>query len=276
MRVAIALGLVLIGSSTALAQDAAPDASHSPGFVTIERFDSVSRAGLDVSYVNVNTSQDVTLLASNLHGQYITPSGAGGYLQLPVSYATGSGIGTTDSVTALGDLELGGIYVTPIGRHKLALHAGLTLPTASDDLDKYATSIIGLIGSRLTDFYDALPKGTSIRLGASPLIRSGQLFARIDFGIDANLDNSGSSSFDSFLHFNGGLGFDLGTAAIMGEITNLYSTSNNGGWLNTVALSARFKAGDISPYAALIIPLDDDTQQFVDLSFTGGLELMLH
>jgi hypothetical protein len=58
----------------------------------------------------------------------------------------------------------------------------------------------------------------------------------------------------------------------MVESVNVYLNDNNSTWVNTGAFSARFDGGSVSPYAALIVGLDDDTRMIMDEAFTIGLE----
>lgn len=254
------------------------DPAYAPGFVQIDRYDATSVAGGDVTYISVDgAGDDLTLLRFQLGGRYVDPrSKVGGYLNLPITYASGNG----DSVTALGNVEVGGIFLPRLGDSstRLALHAGLTLPTADDDEDVLVNAIAAV--ARPQDVYLAIPKGTSLRLGASPIFRSGNLFGRVDLGVDINLNNSGDDTSDPVVHLNAGVGVDLGGAAIMGELSNVYVMSDNDAdfsdkMINVFAISARFTAGSAMPYVSLLIPLDDDATDTIDVAFTAGLEARL-
>jgi hypothetical protein len=61
----------------------------------------------------------------------------------------------------------------------------------------------------------------------------------------------------------------------MGELSNRYSTGSNGSdpaWIDTAALSARFDAGAVQPYASLVFGLDDDARDVMDEAITVGVE----
>lgn len=114
------------------------------------------------------------------------------------------------------------------------------------------------------------------------MFRSGNVFGRIDVGFDLNLDVQDSDdTADPVLHVNAGVGIDLGTAAIMGELSNVYVFSDDEGdslgdkTINVFAVSARFVAGNAMPYVSLLVPLDDDSSEVIDLAVTLGVEARL-
>jgi hypothetical protein len=246
---------------------AAADPEH---FVTLDRQDDSSRLGGELSYLFLpNNNGGATSMRFDLHGQYVTPTGVGGYISIPFAYLSGG----NQSDQAVGDLDVGAIYAVRLANPntKLFLHGGLTLPTMKNSVT--SAEIDGVAsGARLSDVYLAVPEGTSLRLAISPTMRSGQLFLRGDFGLDANLSAASGTDISTVLRFQFGAGIDFGTAALMVESTNLYATRNNGGWINTAALSARFDAGTVYPYAALVIALDDDARATMDEALTVGLE----
>src|SRR5207253_3142541 len=177
-----------------------------------DRQDDSSRAGVEASYFEFrDSSSPGTLMRFDLHGQYVDPSsGLGGYAQLPFSYASGGG----QTNKGVGDADVGVIYVPKLdsATTKLVAHLGLTLPTGSQGDNGLANLFTGL--TRVDDLYLSLPKAITLRAGVSPVIRSGQLFARVDVGVDANLSvNGGSGSnrtADTIVHANAGLGGDFG------------------------------------------------------------------
>lgn len=257
------------------------DAAHSPGFVQIDRYDGTSVAGADVTFVKIDDSvtDDVTLLRFQLGGRFLDKaSGFGGYVNLPITYASGN----DDSTTGIGNIEVGGLMLTKLGDEstRLVLHGGITIPSANgtDDDGSFANAFGSL--ARPQDVYLAAPKGTTLRFGASPLYRNGNVFGRVDLGIDINLDADGSGDNDPIVHLNAGVGVDLGNVALMGELSNVYIFSDGDGDLadrliNVMALSARFDAGTVFPYVSLMIPLDDNSSTAVDLAVTAGLEAKL-
>jgi hypothetical protein len=271
----------LVVPSVAAADVMVGDAAHIPHFVQIDRYDATSVVGGDLTYVALDgdLADDVTVMRVQLGGRYVDQqSRIGGYANIPVTYASGN----DDSVTGIGNLEIGGLMLPKVGdgQTTLVLHAGITLPTGSsaDDDGFFANAFSTL--ARPQDAYLSLPKGTSLRLGISPLFRSGNVFGRFDLGFDINLDVDGNADTDPVMHLNAGVGVDLGNVALMGELSNVYVFDDNDDrdfsdrLLNVLALSARFAAGNALPYVSLMVPLDDTTDA-VDFALTAGIEAKL-
>jgi hypothetical protein len=264
-----ALGLLVVASGTAAAGP----------FVNIDRQDETSRAGGEFTYLVIDDDSvvnDITLMRFDAHGQYIdAASGAGGYLTIPIAYGSNDG----ETETALGDVELGGIYNIATGTDVgIVLHGGLLLPTADDDFD---SAIVGGLSGQLRahDLYQWIPKGTTLRLAASPTIKSGKVFARLDVGVDLNIDNSSDDDADPGIHFNAGVGVWAGeTVALTGELSTMTISDDNEGdddSIANLAFGARFFAGSVAPYLGLIFPLDDDVSDNIDFGITVGLDAAL-
>jgi hypothetical protein len=274
------IAIVLVDPLLAHAEEPTVDAARSPGFVQIDRYDATSVAGGDLTYVSLDgIGEDVTVMRFQLGGRYVDPASQfGGYVNLPITYASGDG----DSLTAIGNIELGGLMLPRIGDSSTAMvvHGGITLPTGSDGEDAFA-NLFGAF-ARPQDIYLALPKATTVRLGLSPMFRNGNVFGRADLGIDINLDVDGEGDeADPLMRLNVGVGVDLGSVAVMGELSNLYVFNDDEGdsigdkMINVFALSARFNAGSAMPYASLLVPLDDDSSDVIDLALTLGVEARL-
>lgn len=283
--------MVVSGSSVALAQPAAAppgvtaaaggdaaDPAAGPGFVAIGALDASSRAGLEASYVGVDSGSGSSLTVLRFEGRarYVDPRlRIGGYVQVPFAYARASDNGQSDTATDFGDVEIGGIFAPRLGIPGLGLilRAGVTLPTG----EKGDEAVIGTLASAaaLPAFYNALPRSTTIKLGVSPMFRSGMVFGRIDLGFDGNVD-ADRSDVHSGIHYNAGIGIDLGSAAVMLESENLtVLDSSSDGTLNTVAVSARANAGTVSPYLGIILPIDKDERDLIDFAVTAGVDFKL-
>lgn len=263
-------------------------ANQAPGFVVIERLDASSRAGIDISYIRLNTHGSTgdrpTLLRFEGHAHYVDKaSGFGGYVQVPLAYASAStGTGTSTTITDVGDLEVGGIFIPKLSipEISLVLHAGITTPTGENDTE----AGIGIIESALAlpELYNALPKGVTGKFGVSPIVRSGSLFARLDVGLDWNFHANGVTAGKG-IHYNLGVGVDLGKVAVMLESENLTimdetdanGNTGSGGTLNAAAVSARADAGMVSPYLAVVIPIEHDTSDLVDLAVVVGADFKI-
>lgn len=292
---AMAVALVVVGSSWRVsAQPAASPAegpgngsiasgpAESPGFVAIDRLDATSRAGIDVTYLGPHNdifTDKAILFRVAAQARYVDPaSGLGGYVRMPFAFAST----TSSSITDLGDVELGGIFAPKFGVPGLGivLHAGVTLPTGESGENE---RVVGLAEALLAlpDVYNSLPRATTIKLGVSPMIRIGAMFARIDLGLDLNVDAK-DTTIGNGIHYNAGIGVELGRTAVMLESENLSILDKHvangvyrGTTLNALALSARVSAGAVSPYFAVLIPLDDNTTKLFSIAATGGAEIRM-
>jgi hypothetical protein len=110
------------------------------------------------------------------------------------------------------------------------------------------------------------------------MVRSGKVFGRVDLGLDVNLyvddgDSEFSQDVDSAAHFAAGGGFDLGGAAVMGELSALKIFADGSEALVVGALSVRGTSPKLQPYGAISIPLSpDEIGDFIDLGVTAGVE----
>jgi hypothetical protein len=183
----------------------------------------------------------------------------------------------SDTLTDVGNLEIGGIYSPRINQPGtgIILRAGLTLPTG----EKGEEAEVGFVASglALSDLYNALPRATTLKLGMSPMVRSGVVFARADLGFDWNFDAGDNLTIGKAIHYSVGVGADVGPAAVMLESENATVFSDREGGssstLNALAVSARYTANGVSPYLAVTLPLDEDVTELFDYSVTAGIEI---
>lgn len=257
----------------------ADDPTTHSDFVVIDQLDGSSAAGLQISYFTLPSEvRDApTLLRIAAHARYVDPgTGLGAYVRVPFAYA--SSTGDTDSITDVGDIELGGMFASRqnAGGLGVLLRAGVTLPTG----ESQPAATVGTLGNFLAmpDLYNSLPGGTTLKLGVSPVVRSGPVFARIDLGLDWNLDAK-DATIGKALHWNFGLGIDLGGGSVMleSENTTLFSDRDmvDAASVDAFAISARFHGRSASPYFALVLPLDDDLKDVVGLMITAGVEFRM-
>ncbi len=247
-------------SLTALSSFAFADEPLAPDFATLDRQSSHSTFGVDMGITTID-DVDAEFARIDLHGQYVLPEGYGVYGNLPMTTAF---IDDEDNETAIGNLELGGMYNIRVRPDmNLNLHAGLLLPTADDDFAGVFTNVFGSFG-RITDLATSAPESTWLRVGVSPTLRSGNLFARADLGFDVAVDSPESSDTNTLLRANVGAGIDLGQVAVMGEVVtlgNLDADDDDEQFIHTGAVTARFDAGnDIAPSISISTPLDDDAR----------------
>ena len=227
------------------------------------------------------------------HVEVVDPgTGLGGYVRVPYTHYWGTAMYDA-SASAFGDIDLGGVLrVRTSYDIDIVLHAGFTLPTApqSENEPNVFTSL-----ARCEDLALALPDATSIRIGASPMWRSGHFVARADLGIDFNLSNhyetaqfGAIESYDIgwIAHLDAGVGYVDQAFALMVELTSIrvdgefpVSEMLPGtpyGRFVSAALSMRFGFGKVEPYVALLVPLQGSIE-YNRLGFgaTAGVDVAL-
>lgn len=272
-------GAVLAVSGVARADRGDPAELAAP-FATLDHLDGASVVNLQLTYPATKSTTPFvdsnTILAFELDARYVDPaSHIGGYLSVPLDYIGGSStpIGDTKSVTAFGGVELGALYALATSKPGLGviLHAGLVLPTASKD--NALANIVALEIVRPRDLAQGVP-GFSLRLGASPIIRHGAVFARGDLDLDVNLSNSAGDTAKPVLNIGGGVGVQTSAVALTAELGITHSFDDNAGSHSTrvdLALAVRLTQGTIHPYVALVLPLDSDSRNLADFAVTGGV-----
>jgi hypothetical protein len=245
---AMTLGAIAGTVSSALASPG------NPGFATLDRISADSRLELALGSVLYDDGPD-WVGRIDLHAQFITRGGGGGYASVPYSFVIDS---DSDDLAALGNLELGGFYVSG-GSLPVVLRAGLVLNTSEDGIDSLA-SLAGAF-ARQTDLVSVSNGQTWLRLAASPTFRTGALYVRLDAGLDVDLGDDDDSA-DPLIRLNLGLGLDLGgSVAATLELVNIGTTGdvNDGDdrFLQSLARGIRGLGGPWRPFLALAVPLGD-------------------
>jgi hypothetical protein len=256
----LALATATLAGARGLAFAHGPDAIFDP--LTMDPHTPVSKLDVDFSYIvyEEEANSESTVIGFAVGGQYVTPQGFGGYLKLPLSYLSSNTMigpfSIDDSELAIGNLELGGIFATYLTDHSaIVLHGGFALPTAGDDgiasLQMFASS------PRYGDLVQRIPNSTWLRLGASPMGRSGKLFWRADVGLDLALNEDNTPTYSPVFHLGVGGGLDLRAAHLLVEfVTNVVDDDSQDEVGSTLAFGARFLAGNLRPGIALILPID--------------------
>lgn len=263
LPLSLALGAVAAAGTWAPALANDPDVIFDP--LTMDRHRPVSTLDVDFAFVKYDepANTDLTVIGLGLGGQYVTPLGFGGYLSLPLSYVSIENPLLDDSELAIGNLELGGIYSKYFDQNAaIVLHGGLALPTASDE-GVAARSQPLASSPRYGDFVSRVVDSTWLRLGVSPMGRTGRLFWRADIGIDLALEEEDNvPSFSPIFRINVGGGLDLGSAHLLFElVTNIVDDDDgvdDDQVGSTLALGARFPSGNLRPGIGLILPVDLD------------------
>jgi len=264
--------------------------AHTPGFATIDRFDDQIKADFAVSMIGYDAAFlgdiDQETFRFDLFGQYVTPSGYGGYAMIAGSYASISGevlgVELSDSGWGASNIELGALYVLRSASFDTLLRGGLTLPTATEndaddeiDANQWATL------SRPTDAM-MHPADTSVlRVSASPLVHHGTAFFRIDAGLDVPIDDGaegGAEGLHTTVRINLGAGVESGRVALMGALVNLATTDDDlqdgqDRFLHFLGVGARYLgANGLQPSLALQLPLDDDFDEIADYVLLFGVQ----
>jgi hypothetical protein len=221
--------------------------------VTLDRTDRGTRFGAQASFQLYPGFDDTYGVRSELFGQYATPVANGGaagvYGHMPLAHI----FAPSESLTVVGSLELGGLYVARLGpATDLAGHLGLSMPTASDgEKELVANVITGL--ERNHDLVDAFP-GTTLNLGGTLRARPGaSVTIQLDVALDAPISEGDGPDRDKFLHLNAGAQWSLGPAAILVEV----ATTSFAESIGSLALGARFALPG-HPHVAYVMAFASD------------------
>lgn len=270
-----ALAMVAMGSGAALAQPTAPASvgGPPPGFLTLDRGDA--RSFLDLSLVRSSfdgTDPDFNMRFEAYY-QYVTPSGTGGYVSAAFSYLSDN----DESGTAFSNVEIGGLHNLELNpKTDLVLRGGVTLPTApglEDDIEDVIANFANAT-ARLTDYIAVFPETTALRLAASPVYRSGQVFFRGDGGVDVPLDTpDDAGDVDPLLRINLGVGVMVGKTAVAAEFATLGTTGDvddgEDRFIHTIAITGRYDLQSVQLFGALVLPVNTDALG-VDTSLIAG------
>jgi hypothetical protein len=234
-------------------------------FVTLDRQDEVSRIGVEASVLvpdqYTNTPADVAVRL-DVHGEYVGGNGWGFYGSLPAGYANNISWGI-----GVGDAELGLLYVAHAADWlTLVPHASIVLdtgPTSGHSVDALRVAF----PSRETDVFEGSRGGNGFRGGISPLVRSGNVFARLDLDVWKN-------QAGTIVQVNAGVGAIFGRVALMAESSN-YSYTPDIFIIDSAALAVRWDDGRVAPYGALVFGLDQSARAEMDEAITAGAEIAL-
>lgn len=231
-------------------------------FVTLDRFDDMDRVGAEVShFVRVDEDAQLDAWRADVHAQFIDDaSGVGGYAVAP-----GARVESHDRV---GDVEVGLLYRPELASDAVTavLHAGLGLPTSRDHSPPLQQAAL----ARLADTALTLPGTGSARVGGSLIWQDGQVFARGDLAVDANLESAG----DSIGRGGVGVGIIAGSAALMGEV-NVVGGGPYDPVASTGAFAVRIDADMVQVYGAFEFGLDGTTRNTMKDAFILGADFPL-
>jgi hypothetical protein len=255
-------------------------AQRAPDHLTLDRGDGISRIGLDLGFTLVDDPAYDAALRLELFGQHVTRSGFGIYGALPIARSFGGGDAPApEDATALGNLELGGLFVAePSPDISWVFRVGVALPTADDDADGALTNSFATY-PRLTDLALVVPDAAYVRLAVSPLIHMRTVFLRVDVGVDLGIDTGDAETAEHLARFNVGAGIDFDTFALGIELVNSVAFdefSSGDQFVHALMLGARFMGESLQPFLGVGLPLDDSARERVTLFFSGGIQYVFH
>ena len=160
-------------------------------------------ARLDFTLNTEDEDNSLTLFAVNVHGQYISPSGLGGYAAFPFVYASIDG----ESESGIGNLELGGLYALRQSPDTdILLRGGISLDTA-DEEDIFII-VAGQLSPKLNDVYSSGLATTWGRAQAQVRHASGTLRIGGMVGFDVPIDGLAAESdgFDGAINVAASIG----------------------------------------------------------------------
>jgi hypothetical protein len=277
-RIAIIAAVLAVLSTPAAAQRA-------PDFATLDRGDGYSKVGLDLAWISLDdpTNYD-SALHLGVYGQFVSFSGLGAYLALPLSRSFGDGAeeGEADGGGALGDFDLGGLYVISGADLSFVFRLGVVVPTASEDPGDFGTNFWGQ-QFRLTDIAMVNPDAWYARLSFSPLIHLSSLYLRGDLGVDIPFAEDDYRA-DPIGRLNVGGGVDLGVAAVGLELATIFEADDDDedlddddeDFYSTAAVTARFMGATLQPYLSLGMPLNEWLRERAPFFIAFGIQGVLN
>jgi hypothetical protein len=253
-------------AGTALAQEAPPPAPPATPlfFPTMGPDAQGSNVNLRLGLQQIEDA-DESIKRFEVGGQFVGTGNAGGYATMAVAMV--------DEVTAVSNLEVGGLYNLRGRTTDTALRFGLVLPTGSgadeDDFDELFVNAISITMARPSDSVTISPEMTSLRVAAAPTYRSGQIVLRADVGLDVPIDGPGDDTPEPIYHVDLGVGFDGGQFGVTGELTSVGSLDSDAeGTFHVLALSGQYRAGKVSPFATFSLPFDRGVEDgFIEGSY---------
>jgi hypothetical protein len=241
--------------TAALSTPALADTKPTPSFATMDNTADGSKVQADIA---VSTIKDAKgeLARTSLLGQYVLPSGIGGYVGIAGS-AQLFGEDSAFDFESLGSLQGGALYQRSLTDEiAIALRLGVIAPTGGEGVGNLGY-LASTAFSRPADLATGVSDTTWLRLGVSPTVNDGLLFLRADIGLDIPvLETEG---VDMLGHLNLGAGIALDKLSLAAELQNLatFQEAADERFMHSAALSASYHAGVVTPFAAVSTPLDD-------------------
>lgn len=177
-----------------------------------------------VDYTDLGDSslfQGLRFISLTLQAQKITPSGVGGYVSVPLGFIDADGV---DSQNALGNVELGGVYVIRNASLDIYLRAGFSVETADDEGDLIVP--LSNIVSRPADAFTTGLNTSWARAHGGLRYHSGALVIGGQGGVDIPLDRDDADEV-GLLVIVGSIGISQPGFGIAAGITYLQLFGDN-------------------------------------------------
>jgi len=262
--------LLLVAALTLAGQTAHAD----PAFITTDRFDATPSAGASLAYINVD-QPGAAAQRLELFGHYITNTplgGFGGYSAVGMSRVTSE----SDTTTALGNLEIGGLWLVKGVPFPLYFRVGYVLQTAGSDVaDSFANTLAGY--ARFTDLIHSTADASWLRASTSATHRRGKGFYRVDLGLDWPAAGDAKSRSHHFVRLNLAGGYDAGDTALVGELITRFTfadvADNEPRFSHVISLGGRYMALErLRPSVALAVPIDNPGDDLINWMLLLGAD----
>jgi hypothetical protein len=251
-------GLLAIATpALAQAPAAVPADSVTPSFVLMDVDGDRSKLEIEAGMGFVTGDGSGQLWTGRFRLQAMFDRTFGLYATLQGGAITGGG----ESDTGLGNPELGGVaHIRTSAVTDVSFHAGLVVSLTDGGL---GGQIAG-IALRPADV-PLVAGGTSwLRGGTSATYHDHAVFARVDLGLDQQLD----ADNETFVHVNGGLGLGNRQWSAAAELQVLFA--DHGDTAETAGVSLHYHGASASPYVSIATPVGGDLFADVILVSAGA------
>ena len=215
---------------------------------------------------------NATVLGLAVLVQHITPTGLGGYASIPVAYVSPD---TGDSLSGVGNLELGGLYAIRQGAATdILLRGGLSLDTASSGDDQLALLYSSIL-PRLSDAYTSSGLETTwARLQGQ--VRHAEGIARLGGSVGLDIPVAGTIAdddrVDALLQFAISAGMQSGAFGVSAGFTYVQLIGNSGGTDDNITGVNLLGDYAVAPTARLFVTMGLSLEDQLDgLSFGLGV-----
>jgi hypothetical protein len=228
-------------------------------------------ARMDFTLDASDSDNDLTLFAVNLHGQFISPGGLGGYVAAPFVYASVDG----ESESGLGNLEVGGLYaLRQTIDTDILLRGGIAIDTTSQE--DIGIIVAGQLSPKLLDVYASSLNTTWGRAQAQVRHAAGSLRLGGSIGFDLPISGDGADAegFDGLLNAAASIGMQ-GPSVAFGfgfALVKILSDGTGDDTLTSLNATVDFPVGEkMRFFGAFGYPEFDDENDFDVFAIGAGI-----